>query len=150
MEVVRSAALLMLGAWQIAAADFTLGIGNPIAANGPKVSKTAGLAVRLENCADLSKSSLSGSAEGLVDGDRTSVALQIQAASPGIYAVNKSWPQGGTWVVKLAATCGTAKAGAIVPFRGVVFLREAVKLFPRFATAGEVEASLKELAGGAK
>jgi hypothetical protein len=150
MEMVRAALLLMLGAWQLSGADFTLGIGNPIAANGPNVSKTAGLAVRLENCTDLSKSSLNGSAEGLVDGERTSVPLRMIVASPGVYAVNESWPQGGVWVVKLAATCGNAKTGAIVPFRGAVFLRESVKLFPRFATAAEVDLSLKELAGGAK
>ena len=150
MEMVRFAVLVALGAWQLGAADFSLGIGNPIAAKGPNVSKTAGLAVRLENCADLSNSSVSGSAEGFVDGERKSVALQMIVASPGVYAVNESWPQGGAWVVKLAATCGGAKAGAIVPFRGAAFLREAVKLFPRFATAAEVELSLKELAGGAK
>jgi hypothetical protein len=150
MEVVRVTLLLVVGVWQVAAADFALGIGNPIAANGPKVSKMAGLAVRLDNCADLSKSSLSGSAEGLVDGERKSVTLQMIAASPGVYAVNESWPQGGAWVVRLAGTCGNAKAGAIVPFRGAVFLRDAVKLLPRFASAAEVDLSLKELAGGAK
>lgn len=151
MEMVRSAVLLALGAWRLGAADFSLAIGNPIAANVPRVSKTVGLAVRLENCADVSKASLSGSAEGLVDGERKSVALQIAAGStPGVYGVNESWPQGGAWVVNLTATCGGAKAGAIVPFRGTAFVRESVKLFPRFATAGEVEVSLKELAGGAK
>jgi hypothetical protein len=150
MEMVKFSLLAVLCASQLCAAGFSITVGNPVAANVPRM-KTAGLAVRLENCADLSKSSLDGTAEGLVAGMRKSVPLQLAAGStPGVYAINNNWPTEGVWVVDLKATCGAAKAGAIVPFRGAVYLRESIKLFPRFGAAAEVNASLTELAGGLK
>jgi hypothetical protein len=141
MEMVKFSLLVLLCASQLGAAEFSLTVGNPLAANIPRM-KTAGLAVRLENCTDLSKSSLNGTAEGLVAGARKSVPLQL--------AVNYGWPSEGAWVVDLKATCGNAKAGAIVPFRGAAFLRESVKTFLRFATASEVDSALNELTGGVK
>ena len=150
MEMVRFILFATLCAAQLCAAEFSLTIGNPLAANVPKM-KTAGLAVRLENCADLSKSSLNGTAEGLVAGARKSVPLQLAASpTPGVYAVNYGWPGEGAWVVDLQATCGNAKAGAVVPFRGPTFLRESVKTFLRFAKASEVDSALNELTGGVK
>jgi hypothetical protein len=150
MEMVKPIVLAALTVSALHAADFSLTIGNPIAANVPNATKTIGLAVRLENCADLSKSTLTGTAEGTVDGERKSLPLQMFPGAPGIYAVNETWPQSGPWVVNLTATCGAAKAGAIVPFRGAVYSRDSIKSFPRFATAAEVDQSLKQLAGGAK
>jgi hypothetical protein len=132
------------------AAEFTLTIGNPIAANVPRM-KTAGLAVRLENCPDLSKSSLTGTGEGMAVGTRKSVPLQIVAgASPGVYAVGLEAPLEGAWVANLKAACGNARAGALVPFRGAAFIRESVKILPRFATGEEVEGALNERSGGTK
>ena len=64
----------------LAAAEFSLAIGNPIAANIPRM-KTAGLAVRLENCEDLSQSTLTGTGEGSAGGVRKSVPLQIIACT---------------------------------------------------------------------
>ena len=150
MEMVRFSLLALLCASRLAAAEFSLTIGNPLAANIPRM-KTAGMAVRLENCPDLSKSSLNGTAEGLVAGARKTVPLQLAAgATPGVYAVNYGWPSEGAWVVDLKAACGDAKAGAVVPFRGTTFLRESLKTFLRFATANEVDTALNELAGGVK
>lgn len=150
MEMVRFGLLTMLCLWPLTAAEFSLTIGNPIAANVPRM-KAAGLAVRLENCGDLSKSTLTGTGEGLAAGTRKSVPLQIMASTtPGVYALGLGSPLQGPWVADVKATCGTVRAGAIVPFRGVIFIREAVKVFPRFATEAEVENSLKEQLGGPK
>ena len=134
----------------LAAAEFTLTIGNPLAANVPRM-KTAGVAVRLEGCADLSKSKLSGTAEGLEGGARKSLPLQIVAGStPGVYAINHNWTVEGAWVVNLKAECGSAAAGAIVPFRGFAYLRDTIKIFPRYPSADEIDRSLTELSGGPK
>ena len=150
MEMVRTALLTLFCLSPLAAAEFSLTIGNPIAANVPRM-KTAGLAVRLENCTDLSTSTLTGTGEGSAGGVRKSVPLQIMTgAIPGVYAVGLGGPLEGPWVAILKATCGTARAGAIVPFRGAVFARESVRVFPRFATVAEVEASLKGQSGGTK
>ena len=130
MEMVRPVLLTLFCLSPLAAADFSLTIGNPIAANVPRM-KTAGLAVRLENCANLPKSTLTGTGEGSTGGVRKSVPLQIvPGAVPGVYAVGLSAPLEGPWVAVLKATCGNASAGAIVPFRGAVFARESVKIFP--------------------
>jgi hypothetical protein len=150
MEMVKFTLVMIFSLSRLAAADFSLTIGNPIAANVPRM-KTAGLAVRLENCADLSKSGLTGTGEGFSAGARKSVPLQIMAgAAAGVYAVGLGAPLDGPWVANLQATCGNAHAGAIVPFRGFVFVREAVKVFPRFATGEEVDGLLSQQSGGPK
>ena len=148
--MVKLALLTMLSLTPLAAAEFTLTIGNPIAANMPRM-KTASLAVRLENCADLSKASLTGTAEGLAAGARKSVPLQVVAGTiPGVYAIAQFVPLEGAWVADLKATCGNDKAGAIVPFRGAAFLRDSVKVLPRFAQTVEIDRALKDLSGGPK
>jgi len=150
MEMVRLVVLAIAGLSPLAAAEFTLTIGNPIAANVPRM-KTAGLAVRLENCADVSKATLSGTGEGTAGGARKSVPLQVTpAATAGVYAVGLTGPLNGAWIANLRATCGKAQAGAIVPFWGSVYVRDAIKLLPRFATEAEVQNALNESTGGPK
>lgn len=142
MEMVRLALLAVAGLSPLAAAGFSLTIGNPIAANVPRM-KTAGLAVRLENCTDVSKATLSGTGEGTAAGVRKTVPLQVMAAAtPGVYAVGLTAPLDGAWVANLRATCGNAHAGAIVPFRGQAFVRDAVRVLPRFATETEIQSAL--------
>jgi hypothetical protein len=134
-------------------ADFSLAIGNPVAVSLPDgiVKKDIGMAVRAENCADLSKAQITGTAEGMVSGERRSVPLRlVPAAAPGAFAVSRDWPQQGVWVVSLTGHCGSFTASAIIPIGPNGFLRESSKFFPRAATAAEVESVLKTLAGGAR
>jgi hypothetical protein len=144
--------ILILAASSIlSAADFSLTIGSPVAAGLVTKVKGSALAVRLEDCENLAKSQITGTAEGIVDSVRQSVPLQLTATpSPNVYVVPQTWSTEGAWVVSLKATCVNAKAGAIVPFGRAGFIRESSKFFPRFATAAEVEASLKALTGGPK
>lgn len=57
-----------------------------------------------------------GTAEGIVDGKRTSLPLEIHATKlTGVYAVRSALPKGGTWVLALKLTEGPGEiAGAIV------------------------------------
>ena len=136
------------------AADFSLTIGPPVAAGpGVKIMKTktaAVLAVRLEECSDPANAQISATAEGLVNGARTSLPVTpIGAGSPGVYLVAQSWPTEGVWAVSLSATCGSARAGAIVPVSNVSvsnqgFVRESVKLLPRPATPAEIQQALSD------
>ena len=117
-----------------------------------KVSKNALFAVRLEQCAEPDKAEINGVAEGLVDGARASAPVAVSAAgSPGAYVVSPGWQDGrGGWVVSLSATCGNAKAGALVPIGASGFQRENVKLLPHAPTKTEIEAALKALDASGK
>jgi hypothetical protein len=144
--------ILMLGANSIfSAADFSLTIGSPVAAGTVSKVKGSVLAVRLEDCENLAQAQITGTAEGSIDNVRKSVPLQLTTTSaPNVYVVSQTWAAEGAWVVNLKATCADKKAGAVVPIGKAGFLRESSKFFARFATAAEVEASLKTLTGGTK
>jgi hypothetical protein len=156
---------LILMAFSVSAfaADFTLAIGSPVAASLPGAPTTSGgapvqvrkvdalFAVRTENCADPANALITAAAEGLVNGERQSAALRlIPGSGPGVYLVPRGWSAQGVWVVRLIGSCHEAKAGALVPIGPGGFIRESSKVFPRFATEADIEASLKSLAGGAK
>jgi hypothetical protein len=140
--------VIFFGLATIALAEgFTLSIGNAVASQDFRF-KTAAFALRTESCADPAKAQISGTAEGLVNGSRRSIALRVTQAKPGVYAVDQNWPPDGAWVVSLRGTCAGESAGAIVPFGSQGILRESAKFFPRPPTAAEIEASLKSLAQG--
>jgi hypothetical protein len=45
---------------------------------------------------------VSGTAEGLVDGERQSIELEFRETSrPGVYALDQQWPAQGDWVLAL-------------------------------------------------
>ena len=168
MEMVKQIAIcagvLPWFAAGAAAADFTLTIGSPIAASGPEASgpadsgvrpearkktKFAGLfAVRLEGCATPDTGEVTVTEEGNVNGVRTSAPVSLVAAgSPGVYIATSQGPaREGQWVASLAARCGDAQAGALVPLGPAGFLRERVKILRRPPTKAEVDAALKDLA----
>jgi hypothetical protein len=130
------------------AQEFKFTIGSPVASQDFQL-KSAAFVFRTEGCAEPAKSQIAATAEGLVKGERRSVALKVLAsAKPGIYAVYQMWPAEGDWVVSLKGTCAGANAGAIVPIRANAFIRESSKFFPRPATDSEIDASLKALAQG--
>ena len=127
------------------AEGFTFNIASP-AASQEAVSKTAAFVFRTQGCADPAKLHIEGSAEGLVNGMRRSMALKITALQrPGVYAVEQNWPMEGAWVVNLKGTCADANAGAVVPIGPHGFLRESSKFFPRAANPAEIDTSLKGL-----
>ncbi len=130
----------------LALADgFSFEIGSPVASQDFR-TKTSAFVFRTQGCADPAKSHIEGSAEGLVNGMRRSVALKVTAlARPGVYAVEQNWPVEGAWVVNLKGTCANANAGAIVPIGPHGFLRESSKFFQRAASPAEIDASLKGL-----
>jgi len=46
---------------------------------------------------------LTGTAEGLVDGERRSVSLTFRpTGQPGVFAVDQSWPETGAWVLAIS------------------------------------------------
>lgn len=131
------------------AQSFTFTIGSPVASQDGR-SKLAAFVFRTEGCADVTKVHVDGTAEGLVQGARKSVALKLAAMStPGVYAVYPTWPA-GDWVVRLHGTCAGASAGALIPIGPGGFIRADSKFFPRPATPLELDTALQILAKGRK
>jgi hypothetical protein len=134
------------------AGGFTFTIGSPVASQDFQ-TKSAAFVFRTDGCADPAKAQIGATAEGLVKGERRSVALKVMPSSskPGVYAVFQTWPGEGAWVVNLSGACAGESAGAIIPIGPKGFIRESSKFFPRPATGAEIDTSLKTFAkGGSK
>lgn len=97
---------------------------------------------------------LSGSAEGLINGQRRSVPLHFDHTDESnTFAVQKTWGDAGVWVLNIGTTGPHGDAGAVVgvDHSGLpAFVR-----FPRtyqgssrIATAGEITAMLRALDAG--
>ena len=146
--------LLIIAAPAFAGTMFRLEIGPPVAAgtntNLKKDFKKKVLFVaRPRVCDKPDAVQITGTAEGLVNGARQSVALNLVPVDPsqGVYAVFQEWPDGGQWVVQLNGTCPSPKASAstLVPMKGNAFIREKTLVLREPATRQQLEALLKEL-----
>jgi hypothetical protein len=134
----------------VLAEGFTFNIASPVAAQDFH-AKMAAFVFRTQGCAEPAKAEISGTAEGLVKGERRSVAVKIMPmGKPGVYAVYQGWPAEGDWVVNLKGTCADSVAGAIVPVGPKGFIRESSKFFSRPATDAEIDAALKGLTTGGR
>lgn len=143
---LRWAALVCFPAFAWAQA-FTFEIASPVAAQDFK-SKTAAFVFRTAGCAEPEKAEISAAAEGIVDGKRLASSLKVNPSSkPGVYAVFQPF-DGGHWVVVLKGSCGSARAGAIVPVGPHGFVREDSKFFTHPPTAAEIDAALKAFPEG--
>ena len=128
---------------------FRLEVGLPIAAGtNSKVKnvKNAVLVVRPLLCDDPASVRIAGTAEGVVNGVRQSRAVELIPVTPGVYAVQRQWPE-GHWVLHLAGTCPSPKASAstIVPLAGRGFVRAQTQILREPATRAQIDASLSEL-----
>jgi hypothetical protein len=95
---------------------------------------------------------VSGTAEGMVKGQRRSVALEFDATSrPGVYALKRQWGTEGSWVLSIAVSQGPGDvAGALVELdsRGSVATVRVPTVrrdgwdFPRAIAATDIEAAL--------
>ena len=95
--------LSMLAAPLFAGA-LVLEIGNP-SANPEAVAKHAVLVARMTACKSPEKTTITASAEGIVDGMRKSIPLKIVPLSTaGTYAFTREWPAQGSWAVRMVAT----------------------------------------------
>ncbi len=58
---------------------------------------------------------VSGSAEGIVNGERKSVKLEFSETSrEGVYALKRTWSQGGTWTLVITAHQGPGDGATAV------------------------------------
>ena len=133
----------------IAGTIFRLEIGSNIAGVPALKTKNVVIMARALACDDDASVQMTGTAEGLVNGQRQSLRLELMSMpTPGVFAVRKQWSD-GTWIVNLTATCPGRKAtaGALVALdQKAGLLRSKTKLLERAATEREVTALLKDLA----
>ncbi len=101
---------------------------------------------------------VSGTAEGLVSGQRRSVPLQFAGTSrTGVYALRKQWPENGTWTLLIAVAQGPndrvtavvdlAPGNAEVSRVQVPTRREGAHRIPAAVSMSEIESSLKKRGG---
>jgi hypothetical protein len=81
--------------------------------------KHAVLVARITACLPQHEATMAATAEGVEDGVRRSIPLQvIRLAEDGTFAFKREWDERGTWVVKLVASYPENKnyaAGMLVP-----------------------------------
>jgi hypothetical protein len=144
MRVAKYALTLIAAlAW---AQAFTFEIASPVAAQNYAL-KSAAFVFRTSGCAAAQKIEVSATAEGFAGGTRRSTLLRVVESRPGVYGIERQWDP-GQWVVVLKGSCGSDKAGAIVPIGPRGFVREASKTFSHPPAADEIEAALKAIPEG--
>lgn len=82
------------------AGGFQLSIEAPADASAHKV-KEAVLIVGTYGCHKPADAILSATAEGVVNGQRRSLPLELVYDSTGVYAVKQQWPSEGSWVLSI-------------------------------------------------
>ena len=101
------------------------------------------------------ESTVQGTAEGLVGGERKSIALKFETTSrPGVYALRKQWTDDGIWSLLISVTQhenGAAQALVELGSNGITSVRVPTRrerewTIPRPITAQEVEQSLQSRA----
>jgi hypothetical protein len=128
---------------------FRLEVGPPVAAGTQAKKDKSVVAVRPLACNDLASVQITGTAEGLLDGQHRSVALTLlPIGHDGIHLVQQQWSGDGQWVLHLAGTCGSPKSSAstIVPLGKSGFIRDKVQVLSQPATRAQIDAALADLA----
>jgi hypothetical protein len=146
--VATAAVALLIAAAASAGTMFRLEIGPPVAIGTDFKLKGSVLAVRAVVCDDMAAARVTGTAEGMVNGERQSLALRLlPTKTPGVYAVQQQWPMRGQWVLHLAGECPSPKASAstIVPMQQNGFIRAKTQVLRESATPAQVEAALADL-----
>ncbi len=122
-----------------------LEISNP-ATNQEALAKHAVLVVSTTACHSPEKTTVTATAEGVVNGIRKSVPLQVLALStPGTFGITGDWPDAGSWAIKTVATNPEYQyyaTSAIVPIQNNSAQLAAVKLYYHAPTENELALSL--------
>ena len=95
------AALVIFGSVATAlAGGFQLSVEVPTAADTHQL-KDAVLFVRTYGCHTPTDAVVSATAEGVVNGERRSLPLEVVYDSKGVYAIKQQWPSEGSWVLAI-------------------------------------------------
>jgi hypothetical protein len=146
LHLLTASAMTLASGTLAFSGGYWLEFGKPTASNDPAAKEALAL-VRAVGCGEPSKSTMSASAEGLVNGERKSLPLQVVTlASPGLYAIKGQLPSEGSWVLSVTGTYLEANTGAIVPITSKGIERKAAKLSRHKPLPAEVDALLRGIA----
>jgi len=117
-------------------------------------SRGAFLTVRTYHHGEIQSATVTGTAEGVVDGKRQSMRLDIRPGSqPGMYVVRWQRPATGRWVLVInSGTAGVSEATAVVeisPSGGVAGVTVPIRsigngwISPRAVATSEIDALLQ-------
>jgi hypothetical protein len=97
------AALLIFGSFATAlAGGFQLAVEAPSSTD--QRAKDAALLVRTYGCHTPADANVTATAEGIVNGRRQSIPLELKPDSTGVYQIKQQWPSEGTWMLSLTGT----------------------------------------------
>jgi hypothetical protein len=122
-----------------------LQISNP-ASNQEAKDKHAVLLAHLSACRSPEKTTVTAEAEGIVNGVRKTLPLQlIRLSTPGLFGVERQWPDHGKWVIMITAKnpdYGDYAPSAMVLAENDSVNWAAIKNYPHVPTTDEVAAFL--------
>ncbi|HZU24958.1 MAG TPA: hypothetical protein VFA04_05520 [Bryobacteraceae bacterium] len=128
------------------AGGFWLQLGDP-SANPDAKAKNAVVIVRPFGCISPADAKLTGTAEGMLNGQRRTIALDLVPLSEkATYAVLREWPAEGSWVLRLTASVPGRTTSALVPVTAEGFNRAMVKFFQGDPPRSDLEAMLHTMA----
>jgi hypothetical protein len=122
-----------------------LEVANP-ASNPEAMRNHAVLVVRTTACHSPGETSVTATAEGVVNGTRKSIPLKvISLSTAGTFAVTREWPEQGTWAIKVVATnpeYHDYATSVLVPIRSDSVQLSSAKHYFRRPTDAEVSLAL--------
>jgi hypothetical protein len=148
------AAVVTLASASVAfAGGFQINIEAPISSD--RELKGAALLVRTYGCHQPWDADVSATAEGMVDGKRQSIKIELTRTSRGVYAIKKQWASKGDWVVAITGQYNGITSSALVEMgpNGTVRItkenRVAARTVQRKLTAQDIDAALNNLSSKA-
>ncbi|HKV51873.1 MAG TPA: hypothetical protein VJO52_11800 [Gemmatimonadaceae bacterium] len=95
---------------------------------------------------------MSGTAEGIVGGERRSVALRFDATSePGVFALRRQWPASGDWLLRITLAGSTTALVSLSRAGGITSVEVPMQVgsgspLPRSVVAHDIDSALAVLA----
>lgn len=142
----------------VLAGGFQLSVEAPNPSSGA-YPKDAALIVRTFGCHTPADANITATAEGLVDGKRQSVKLDLEPNATGVYAIKKQWPSQGAWVVNISGAYNGMTSSLLVELGPNGSVRPETRVGEghpkgkyaraerRKFTASEIDSTLQSLAG---
>jgi hypothetical protein len=111
--VSLSGALLLASASTVMAGGFQLSVETPGSAVEPQL-KDVVLIARTYGCHQPADAKLSATAEGLINGARKSLPIELRSIGSGVYAIKQQWPSEGKWVLALTGAYNGMTSSVLV------------------------------------